>query len=103
MQAIKCGGRFVVIFLTTEAFWRNLHDADDDGAQTFQGVTRDVQKATRVMQILCSEAKSRKDISLIAKVCFLKSLPARSWVTTSGRASPYSDYHMLHACCRFQW
>ena len=71
MQAIRCGGRFVEIFLTTEGFWRNLHDADDDGAQTFQAVTKDVQKATRIMQILCSEAKSRKDISLIAKVCFL--------------------------------
>lgn len=70
MQAVKCGGRFVEVFLTTEVFWRNLHDADDDGAQTFQSVTKDVQKATRIMQILCSEAKSRKHISLVAKVCF---------------------------------
>lgn len=71
MQGIKCGGRFVEIYLTTEAFWRNLHGADDNGAQTFQAITKDVQKATRIMQILCSEAKSRKDISLIAKVCYL--------------------------------
>ena len=71
MQAIRCGGRFVEALLGTAGFWRTLHDTDDYGVERFGAVARDIQKATRIMQILCSEAKSRKDVSLIAKVCII--------------------------------
>lgn len=68
MQAIKCGGRFVKVFLSTAPFWHALHDIDEDGVRRFGGVAKDVQKAARVMQILCSDAKTKKDASLVAKV-----------------------------------
>ena len=69
MQAIKCGGRFVEVFLSTAAFWHAVHDTDEDGARVFGGVAKDVQRAARVMQTLCSDAKSKKDVTLVAKVC----------------------------------
>ena len=102
MQAMRCGGRFVEIFLTTEVFWRNLHEADDDGAQTFQAITKDVQKATRIMQILCSEAKSRKDITLICKVCSLTTSDASKVDRCAWRCTRLCFRVTRVAPCRFR-
>lgn len=49
-------------------FWKALVQGDDHGAEQFTELAHDMQKGTRVMQILCSEAKCRKELGIVAKV-----------------------------------
>ncbi|BDA41598.1 probable fanconi anemia group D2 protein homolog [Coccomyxa sp. Obi] len=68
MQAVRCGGRFVEVFMKLAKFWKALVQGDDQGAEQFTELAHDMQKGTRVMQILCSEAKCRKELGIVAKV-----------------------------------
>lgn len=71
MQAVRCGGRFVEVFMKLAKFWKALVQGDDTGAEQFTELAHDMQKGTRVMQILCSEAKCRKELGIVAKVDLL--------------------------------
>jgi len=58
----------VEIFMKLAKFWKSLVQGDDAGMEQFTELAHDMQKGTRIMQILCSEAKSKKELSIVAKV-----------------------------------
>jgi hypothetical protein len=74
LQAVRCGGRFVELFMKVAKFWKGLVLCDDHGVEQFTELAQDMQKGTRIMQILCSDAKCKKELGIVAKVS-LKNIP----------------------------
>ncbi|CAD7695256.1 unnamed protein product [Ostreobium quekettii] len=66
---VKCSGRFVAEFIKTMPFWEHVYAAHQG---EFVSLVKEMQKATKVVQALCSEAKSRKAMNLTTKVPAVK-------------------------------
>lgn len=73
MQAIRFGGRFIEVFLKMAKVWRSVVAGSGDEVCMFNQLAHDMQRGTRTMQILCSEAKSKKELGMVAKVRYLVS------------------------------
>ena len=67
-QAVKSAAQFIDVFLKLSAFWENLTAAGAPYSAEFMSISTELQKGTRTLQVLCSEAKSKKELGVIAKV-----------------------------------
>ena len=67
-QAVKSAAQFIDLFLKLSAFWKKLTAAGAPYSAEFMSISTELQKGTRTLQVLCSEAKSKKELGVIAKV-----------------------------------
>ncbi|KAL2650478.1 hypothetical protein R1flu_018606 [Riccia fluitans] len=68
-MAVKCGGKFVDSFLKGMDFLKTYYE---DHKDTINVLVRDLQKATRIIQTLCSDAKGQKRMPVTCKVPLVK-------------------------------
>ncbi|KAH7286612.1 hypothetical protein KP509_32G015100 [Ceratopteris richardii] len=67
--AVKFGGKFIDCFLKGIDFWQAQYVARKDA---INAVVKELQKATRTIQTLCSEAKGSKKMPVTSKVPAVK-------------------------------
>ena len=67
-QAVKSAASFIDLFLKLSQCWKKLVAAGEPYTTEFMSISTELQKGTRTLQILCSEAKSKKELGVIAKV-----------------------------------
>ena len=67
-QAVKCAAQFLDVFLKLGASWKKLTAAGAPYSAEFMSISTELQKGTRILQVVCSEAKSKKELGVIAKV-----------------------------------
>ena len=72
MQAVKSAAQVIDLFLKLGPCWKKLVAAGEPYSAEFMSISTELQKGTRTLQILCSEAKSKKDLGVVAKVRALK-------------------------------
>lgn len=68
MQAVRSAGQIIDLFLKLGPCWKTLVAAGEPYSGEFMNVSTELQKGTRTLQILCSEAKSKKELGIVAKV-----------------------------------
>ena len=62
---VKHSGQFLKAFIKTLPFWQHAYAAHKSN---FIALVKEMQKATKVVQTLCSEGKCRKALPLATKV-----------------------------------
>ncbi|KAI5068077.1 hypothetical protein GOP47_0016422 [Adiantum capillus-veneris] len=67
--AVKFGGKFIDIFLKGNDVWQAQYAAHKD---SINAVIKELQKATRTIQTLCSEAKGSKKLPVTSKIPAVK-------------------------------
>jgi len=67
--AVKHAGRFIELFMKSLAFWE---DHWNEHKERFTGMVKELQKGTRLLQVICCEGKSRKERVMVTKVPGLK-------------------------------
>lgn len=70
-------------FLKTLPFWKAYmagHGTRDPPIAAFASLVKTMQKGTRILQVICSEAKARKDMPLTAKVAPSASFLSNLWL-----------------------
>ena len=68
MQAVKSAGQIIDLFLKLGPCWKKLVAAGEPYSAEFMSISTELQKGTRTLQALCSEAKSKKELGIVAKV-----------------------------------
>ena len=66
---MRGGTRFLEIFLRTRLFWSSgVGAGGEDPVTVYADVVKPLQRGTRLLQIVCSEAKAGRNLTLTAKV-----------------------------------
>ena len=68
MQAVRSAGQIIDLFLKLGPCWKKLVAGGEPYSAEFMSISTELQKGTRTLQILCSEAKSKKELGIVAKV-----------------------------------
>ncbi|BFI25358.1 fanconi anemia group D2 protein [Marchantia polymorpha subsp. ruderalis] len=68
-MAVKCGGKFVDTFLKGMDFFKIHYE---DHKENINYLVRDLQRATRIIQTLCSDAKGQKRMPVTCRVPLVK-------------------------------
>ncbi len=68
MQAVKSAGQIIDLFLKLSPCWKKLVAAGEPYSAEFMSMSTELQKGTRTLQALCSEAKSKAELGIVAKV-----------------------------------
>ena len=68
MQAVRSAAQIIDLFLKLGPCWKKLVAAGEPYSAEFMSISTELQKGTRTLQILCSEAKSKKELGIVAKV-----------------------------------
>ncbi|KAL6780203.1 hypothetical protein ACKKBF_B14055 [Auxenochlorella protothecoides x Auxenochlorella symbiontica] len=68
--ALRWGGKFVEAFLKMLPFWRHL--LQNGHQPEFHLLVKDIQKGTRILQILCAESKIQKHLPVTSQVPAMK-------------------------------
>eukprot|EP00884_Botryococcus_braunii_P009711 jgi/Botrbrau1/18741/Bobra.0386s0064.1 len=72
VQAVRTTSRAIDSFVKNIAAWRAVSQDQNEGLPYLVAIIKDMQKATRQIQCICSDAKFRKDLQLTSKVPAVK-------------------------------